>query len=457
MNSQPNILLIMSDEHAPQATGCYGADFVHSPNLDRLATEGVMFENAYCNFALCVPSRNSFLAGLLPWRIQAYDNGSPLSGSVPTWAHMLRREGYDCVMDGKMHMIGPDQLHGFHEHWCERGGPVGGYRWGEENPNCTGYRAWSEVQVIPDGEFRTVDLERRDRAIDLIESRDGEQPFCLCVGYSYPHYPMRVSESAFRRYRDLDLPDPLPAEEYHPRNEHWCRHVWGFDRFTPEQTRRSRQAYLAMVTMLDEWVGDLLAALERRGLLDDTIVIYTSDHGDMWGEHGLWGKNLFYEHSSRVPLIVRASQQGAVCGSRVETPVSLVDLYPTLRDMAGIADWNVPLDGRSLWPACCGERGLEDQPVFCEYYSSDTQGPERMVRLGQWKLNYYHNQPPVELFDLEDDPGEQRNLADSPEHVEVRARLLSELFRDWDVDAIDADIREDQNRRAYLSQVLHRV
>ncbi len=453
MCSQPNILLIMSDEHAPQALGCYGADYVRSPAIDRLAREGVTFDNAYCNFALCVPSRNSFLAGLLPHKVQAYDNGSPLGSNIPTWAHMLRRAGYRCIMDGKMHMIGPDQWHGFHEHWGEGPHRVNGFRWGEETGDGTGYRSWSEVHVIPDEEFQSGDMKRRDAAVEFIENQDRAQPFCLCVGYCYPHYPMRVSESAFRLYDEVDIPPPVPREQVHPRNVHWSDTIWGFDKVTPEESRRSRQAYLTMVTMMDGWVGDLLAALERSGRMEETIVIYTSDHGDMWGEHDLWGKNLFYEESSRVPMVIRAPRFGAEQGRRIATPVSLVDLYPTLREMAGIGNWEVPLDGRSLWSTCRGAE-LPEAPVFCDYYSSDTQGPERMIRLGRWKLNYYHNQPQMELFDLENDPREMRNLADDPAHAQVRADLLRRMHADWDPVAIEADIRREQNRRTCIDQAL---
>lgn len=451
---RPNILLIMSDEHAPQTLGCYGADFAITPNIDRLAAEGVLFENAYCNYALCVPSRNSFLSGRLPHRVRAYDNGSPLESAAPTWAHMLRREGYRCIMDGKMHMIGPDQLHGFHEHWGEGAHGISGFRWGEEAPDRTGYTNWSEVAISPEKSFSCLDMERRDLAVSFLRDRERAEPFCLCVGFGYPHYPHRVTDRAFNLYNDVAIPAPKSREHLHPRNVHWSDGVWGFDRFTGEETRRARQAYMAMVTMMDEWVGDLLAALEETGALEETLIIYTSDHGEMWGEHGLWGKNLFYEESSRVPLIVRGPRFGVARGERIETPVSLVDLYPTLRDGAGAADWDVPLDGRSLWPACRQEERLDDRAVFCEYYASDTRGPERMIRWKNWKLNYYHNQPGVELYDLAADGAERHNLGDDPEYASIRDELMERLLADWDPEAVEADIRADQHRRSLICDAL---
>jgi choline-sulfatase len=265
---------------------------------------------------------------------------------------------------------------------------------------------------------------------------------------------MDVTESAFAAYDGAAIPEPTPREALHPRNVHWSDGVWGFDRFTPEASRRSRQAYMAMVTMLDGWIGELLGVLEERGTLDETLVVYTSDHGDMWGEHGLWGKNLFYEPSARVPLILSAPALGVAAGERVETPVSLLDLYPTFRDAAGAADWRLPLDGRSLWPAARGETALEDAPVFCEYYGCDTKGPERMVRWKRWKYIYYHDQPGVELYDLAADPDERVNRAGDPACADVEAELHRMLMDGWDPEALARDIREDQNRRSLIGRAL---
>ncbi len=450
---RPNFLIIVSDEHAPQTMGCMGADFARTPVLDRLAARGTTFDNAYCNFSLCVPSRSSFMSGLLCHRIEAWDIGSPLASNIPTWAHMLRAQGYRTIMDGKMHFIGPDNLHGFQEHWHEGIHKVSGFRRGEETGNGTGHGCWSRVRVEDDDTFTTGDLPKRDDAVRFLDTHPAEQPFCLCVGFGFPHYPLHCSRSAFDLYNDVEIPPPVPRESLFGRNVHWSDTVWGFDRFTPEQTRQSRQAYLAMVTMLDGWIGQVLEALERGGHAENTVILYTSDHGDMWGEHGLWGKNLFYEESARVPLIVSGPQLGVREGARVDTPVSLLDLFPTLRDAAGVEGWNIPQDGRSLWAACTQGAALPDIPIFCDYYACDTQGPERMVRYRQHKLNYYHRQG-MELFDLETDPRETRNVIDDPAYATVKERLLAMAFADWDPDAIDAAVLRDQNRRTLIGDAL---
>ncbi len=451
----PNILLIISDEHSPFTMGCYGADFAQTPNLDRLVAEGTLFENAYCNFALCVPSRNAFMSGLQCHKIKAYDNGAPLASDLPTWAHMLTANDYRTQLTGKMHFLGPDQLHGFQKHTNEHAAQIAGFRWGEEVGDGTAYVHFSKLHIVDspaDHGFWQQELGIRDTAVKFLDDPPTDQPFCLTVGINYPHYPQVCDRKVYESYDGVDIPDPIPAENLHPRNDFFGNTVWGCDKMTAEEHRAGRQVYLSMVTMLDQWVGDILDALDRSGQRDNTIIIYTSDHGDMWGNHGLWGKNYFYEDSSHVPLIVSGPAFGIEAGRRIATPVSLLDLYPTMRDAGGI-DWDVPLDGRSLWPALTQGKTLEDVPVYCEYYASDVKGPERMVRYQQYKLNYYDQQG-MELFDLAKDPHELSNEIDNPDYADVRQDLLAMLMDGWDPEAIAADIRVEQNRRTLLGQAV---
>jgi choline-sulfatase len=450
---RPNIVLIMSDEHAPQTLGCMGAGFARTPHIDRLAARGVVFENAYCNFALCVPSRASFMTGLLPFRIGAYDNGAPFSSRLATWAHMLARHGYRTVLDGRMHFIGPDSLHGFQEHVHEADYPIHGFRRGEEDPDRTAYRQWSEVRLIKsEGEYPVAALEvrRRDEALRFLDEEADKEPFCLTVGFTYPHYPHVCTEAAYALYEGVRLPAPVQRSALHPRNVHWSDNVWGFNRFEGQKVDGARRAYLAMVSMLDEWVGAIVDALEKKGLNENTVIIYTSDHGEMWGEHNLWGKNFFYEESARVPLIISAPSMGLGQGKRIATPVSLLDLYPTLRDIAAAESWDVPLDGRSLWQASGGNGELADVPIICEYYASDTRGPERMVRLQNYKLNYYHRQG-TELFDLEKDPRELHDLSDDGGCESIKNHLLQIVMDGWDPDEVDAKVLKDQAMRALIT------
>lgn len=459
---KPNILLIISDEQSPRTVGCYGADFMRTPNIDRLARQGTLFEHAYCAFPLCVPGRNALMSGQQCHKIKAYDIGSPLAPGLPTWAHMLGRLGYRTPLYGKMHFLGADQLHGFDEHKHELPHQIDGFRWGEEVGNGTAYSMFTKIHftdnlnTVGRKDYNyTFDTGSRESAVAFLDSRRGNaQPFCLTVGFNFPHYPMVVDRDVFTSYRDK-VPPPVTGGWRHPRNDHMADNVWGFNKMTPDQTRAAREAYCAMGTMLDTWIGDVLAALQRSGHADNTVIIYTTDHGDMWGEHGMWCKNTFYEDSAAVPLIVSAPKCGVAAGRRISAPVSHLDLYPTLRDIVDAADWTVPLDGRSLWPALTGVAALDPQPVFCEYYACDVRGPERMVRDGDFKLNYYHNWG-MELFDLASDPNETRNVLGDPAYHPVRQRLAEVLFRDWDPEKIAADIRIEQNRRTLLGEALRR-
>lgn len=454
MKDRPNILILMSDQHTAGLMGCAGASFVRTPTMDRLAAEGVRFENAYCAHPHCVPSRASFMTGLQTFRIPCYDNGSTFRSDLPTWAHMLRHAGYHTVMNGKMHFVGADFHHGFHEHVNERRCQIGGFRWGEERPDpTTGKRYWADLHFEGDRVYEKRMLEEREKvrfAVEFLGAGRSGKPWCHVVGFAGPHYPQCCTRALFESYEDAAIPEPLGHDALHPRHEHW-RRCWGFDRLTSDQVRAARRAYLAMITQIDLWMAEILDALERGGQADRTVVIYTSDHGEMWGEHGLWGKQVFFEESAPVPLIVRAPALGIRKGASVATPVSLLDLYPTLRDLSGAGYWDVPLDGRSLAPVLSGEVTLADAPVFCEYDGPDTKGPERMVRFRNWKLNYYHRQG-LELFDLADDPHEVRNLADDPATREPRERLWAMLTEGWDPDEVDRLVREDQNRRTWVTQ-----
>ena len=453
--TRPNFLFIISDQHAPQVTGCYGADFVRTPNLDRLAAEGVTFDNAYCANPHCVPSRAALMTGLQSQHIPCYDFLSPFSSELPTWAHMLRRAGYRTDMNGKMHFYGPDQHHGFHRHINEPSHEkIIGFRWGEENPDPSkGLQYWRDLHFEGDPVYEQRMAGEQSRvgdATNFLQQRGKDnEPFCLTLGFVGPHYPQICSRDMFDSYADTDIPDWKPDNGMHPRNQYWKK-CWGFDRFADEDTKQGRQAYLAMITHMDEWIGRVLQTLEDSGLSENTIVIYSSDHGEMWGEHELWGKQCFYEESVRVPLIVKGPNFGIEQGTRVSTPVSLLDLYPTFRELAGCDDWDIPLDGRSLAPALRGE-ALESRPVFSEYYGPDIAGPERMVREGNLKLNYYHNSG-YELFDLDKDPGEMHNLADDPNYAEAQKRLMNLVLQDWDPEALDKAVRIDQNRRTLIGE-----
>lgn len=456
MNSsqQPNILIIMSDEHAPQFSGVYGHPLVRSPHLDRLGAEGVVFDGAYCNSPLCVPSRMSLMTGRLPSADGVYDNASPLSSDTVTWAHLLRAVGYDVVLAGKQHFIGPDQLHGFRAQLARdlhasALHPI--YAW--DDGVIPAAKPWFHLDNIGPG--HTTEIETDDeveaRSLAYIRSRvESDQPWALMSSYIAPHFPFIAPQEYWDMYDPdiVDLPDIPPGhlEQQHPLYAR-LRSTFGLDEVSEEQVRRARAAYYALITYLDDKIGRLLSVLEETGQADNTIVIYTSDHGEMLGEHGLWRKSTFYEHSARVPLLMY--WPGEIPGGRrISESVSLMDLAATLVEVAG-AEATRPLEGSSLSGlATNGDTGWDDR-VFSEYLAHGVLGPMAMIRRGRHKLNYVHDEG-SELYDLEADPGEFRDLAESDEHRPVLEELRTALLERWDPVALDEQVRQSQRDRLLI-------
>ena len=454
-DDRPNILLIMSDEHAPQFSGFHGHRLVRTPHLDRLAADGVVFENTYCNSPLCVPSRASFMTGLQLNRIGIWDNGAPLDEKIPTWAHMLRAAGYDAVLSGKMHLVGNDNLHGFRAEieGTRTKHPVTAPQW-QEPQRLGGAAARQRIERAGPGEsphVRLDDLANVAALRYLREPARREQPWALCVGYILPHFPLVAPQRYFDMYYPdrVDLPTLPPgvAGVGHPVHER-VRRTFNLYDYSEEQIRRARAAYFGLITYLDDLIGTLLATLQETGQAERTVVIYTSDHGEMVGEHGLWWKNTLYEHASRVPLIARWPGR-YVPGRRCSGVCSLVDVTATVVDLAGAPGLS-DLDGDSLRPLLEGTTTAWKDEAFCEYCGHATNRAGRMLRAGRWKINVYHGEPP-ELYDLESDPGELTNLAGRPEVAGIERVLLRRVTADWNPSAIDAQVRLSQRRR----QIIH--
>ena len=386
---RPNILLLMTDEHGAQFSGTYGHPFIHTPAMDRLAAEGVTFDAAYCNNPLCVPSRLSFMTGRHTHNCAGWDNATPLAPDAVTWPHLLRAQGYDVALSGKMHLIGDDHLHGFQEQLArdlhselehpifpwERGIPEAREPW----PGVV--RTESRVPPGPDGEEeaaveaedaatpptgpgRTPEIDADDVAVEaalaFLRRRahgSAERPFALCVGLIAPHFPFVVPEPFFSQYfpHHADLPHLPPGHlEALPPAAQRLRRAFGFSGHTELQVRRARAAYYGLVSYADDKLRQLLDALDQFGLADDTLVIHTSDHGEMLGEHGLWRKMSFYEESARVPLQVRWPGRAAA-GRRVRECVSLVDVTATMVAAAGAAS-PAAADGRAQPDRAAGRR-----------------------------------------------------------------------------------------------------
>ncbi len=451
--SRPNFLIIMSDEHAPQCMGAYGHEQVQTPNLDALAETGVLFENAYCNSPLCSPSRMSFMTGRYAHKISAYDNSNALSVDEPTWAHRLRDVGYEVVLCGKQHFVGLDQLHGFHEQIARDLHAESFHElllWDDGTP--TAAHPWRHMAQAGPG--RTVEIEVDDgvEAAALAWLRDpkrGEQPWALNVGFIAPHFPFVAPQEYWDLYppESIDLPRARPNLEDQPPVYQRMRRMFGLVDFTDDEVRRARVGYFALITWLDHKIGRLLDTLEETGQLDNTVVIYLSDHGEMAGEHGMWRKSNFREWSARIPVIF--SWPGRfTAGCREQGVISLVDVVATFLDIAG-APMDDSLDGDSFLPLLTEDAAAWKDEAFCEYLAHGVAGPMAMLRRGRYKLNYSLGDAP-ELFDVEADPDELNDLAQDPAYASVRDALERDLLGRWNPEALDQQVRASQRARKLI-------
>lgn len=461
MNSKPNFLFIQADQFAANAASVYGNTFALTPNIAALANSGVVFDNAYSPFPLCAPSRFGMMSGRIPSRIGAYDNACEFPAQVPTFAHYLRRAGYKTILSGKIHFIGPDQLHGFEERLTSDIYP-GDFTWTErigeaEDKNKSTSRCVSEagpcagsVQLDYDND---VVARSTDRLATLSENSD--HPFLMVVSMTHPHDPYYCLQEHWDRYDDIDIPMPMewdrqPSEQ-DALGQYICRRH-GFDgTFSPETIKRARRGYYGSVSYIDDQVGRLLGELDRLGLRENTVVVFTSDHGEMLGERGLWFKRHFYESSARVPLII--SKPGNEAGSRRGQNVSLIDLMPTLFDLANDPAFQVvaPIEGRSLAGLLESADAEWDNVTYSETMSDGLVNPAFMVKRDDLKLIHGVDQG-TQLYDLSVDPMETQNIIAEGEYADCAADMIRELERVWDADALQRDIAQTIQQRILIRE-----
>ena len=479
--AQPNFLIVMSDEHGPMWSSAYGHPFVRTPNMDRLASSGTTFDSAYCNAPLCVPSRSSFMTGNYVSNCEGWDNATPLPSDSLTWPYALRSVGYDCTLSGKMHLIGPDKLHGFDEQLSldPHGDPIeedagselvglssGGmhpiYLWDDGIP--TADQPWSSVKEAGPGRTPMIDADDliEAKALDYLRSpKRKETPWALCVGFVAPHFPFIVPDEYFSMYYPeyADLPkNPSGHLDNLPDFAKRTRRAFNFDGYTDDEIRRARAAYYGLITYLDNKIGRLIDTLEEQDLLDNTVIIYTSDHGESLGEHGLWRKMNFYEQSVRVPLQITWPNVLPE-NKRYSGAVSLVDLTATIMDIAGVPNEILSLmklDGETLLNPLRDDGWAEHDFAFSEHLAHGTDRPAAMIRRGNYKLCYsYATEPELELYNLASDPGEYDNLAQKPSFKTILSEMTSELLSVWGpADEMDSKIRDSQQARLLIRNVL---
>ena len=470
-----NILIVMADQLTAKALACYGNPTVQSPHIDRLAAEGVLFESAYSSSPLCTPARYAFMTGKNISQCGGYDNAAYMPSTMPTFAHYMRMMGYQTTLAGKMHFVGPDQLHGFEKRVTTDVYPAD-FGWMPDwtNPDeriDLWYHNMSSVkqagvaaitnQLAYDDDVGAQSI----RAIYDHARGDDQRPMCMVTSFIHPHDPYAARKKYWDLYEGVDIPMPdvpRPAKDEQDPHNLRLEAVIDLDEnpVTDEEIINARRAYYANVSYVDEWVGKLRDTLEECGMADNTTIILTSDHGDMLGEFGLWYKMSFREWSCRIPMIVHNPQR--FTPSKVSNPVAQIDVLPTLMDLAmestGIAKPEPidPLNGRSLLPLCDGKTAEDINECVSEYLAEGTGAPMLMIRRGQYKYISCMTDPD-QLFDLTADPNELVNLADDSANERQQALLAGfreETDKYWDAESLRQEVIKSQSRRRELHAAL---
>lgn len=439
--SKPNIVFILSDQHNASVMGHCGDPYIQTPNLDKLAQRGVNFQRCYCASPLCVPSRMSLLTGMLPQANSVYNNNQTLRSDLATFAHSANVAGYETLLCGRMHFYGHDQYHGFERRLVGDNTPLHhGYDIIKENFGSL----WTSVLQKRDGLTNSgygdsavyqFDHDVTQGAISYLEGRTDERPLLMTIGLFAPHPPFVGHKDRYEHYKAI-LPDAHCGEDFHktmhPGLKQWLSQRGVYDT-TPEEWRTMRAAYYAMVEALDANIGKIYDTIERTLGLDNTIVVYASDHGEGMGINGIPWKGTFYDASTRVPLIVswpKHFQQN----TQVTDLTSLLDLSATFVDITGGP--SLPQgQGISLVDTLHGNAPDTTQRIIHSQvgtYPGKADQPSAMVVQGNYKLISYHGFDHVQLFDVSNDPYEETDLSLLPAYATIKQTLLSALAEQWD-------------------------
>lgn len=449
---QPNIILVVSDQHRGDFMGNAGNAVVRTPNMDKLAADGISFTNNYCNSPLCVPSRMSMMTGRYPCHTGVFGNEDCLRSDMPTFAHALSLGGYETVLCGRMHFVGADQRHGFQQRLV-----------GDITPSYSGgpKTDYGMLAGTTDSSFLSIELAgqgdnpvlRYDEKVtaaceQFLHERSQaqqEKPFLLTVGLYGPHNPYTSTKDEYENaLMAMEAHDRvIPADrEPHP----WIKETidsTGLNAMTDEQLMESRAHYIGLVNLLDQYIGRIVTAAEK--LQEDTILVYVSDHGDMAGDHGLFWKRVFYEGSAKVPMIwypvvQKTADLSFAKGRRINFASSLVDLAPTLVSLSGSPALPYQ-DGTDLTPLLLDKLDSNDfemwyeRPAFSELISPN-KAPARMIRYQDYKLIYYHGYSHPQLFNLREDPDELHDLSQVAGYEDLRDELQHKVLQHWDAEQL---------------------
>lgn len=434
---KPNIVFICSDQHSSRYTGYAGHNIVKTPNLDRIAGQGVAFLDAYTGNPVCVPGRTSMMTGMYASDCNSFCNSTVWDGSHPVWGTYLKDAGYYCRATGKMDLntdfdTGFDEVETSHGH--------------RPDPDVTSL--FRRPIAFRENELQNVNGKtRKDRHGDAEKTKLGlkflreessniKKPWALFLGLTEPHPKFVALEEYYKMYPEynMDMPNIPPG---HLENLHLVfqelRHFKRIATLIPEERiRRARAAYYGMITELDEYIGEVWDELERSGELENTLFIYTSDHGESLGEHGLWHKNNLYDVAVRIPLVMAGA--GLPKNVKINTPVAHVDVVATMLDLAGSNAYD-KLRGHSVIPILQNNSSNKQRFAYSESHSEGNCTGSFMIRKGDWKYIHFTWYDDL-LFNVAQDPGEFNNLIDKPETADIQAELKKILMSQVDPEKV---------------------
>ncbi|MBT5108724.1 MAG: sulfatase-like hydrolase/transferase [Rhodospirillaceae bacterium] len=459
MPKPANLIFFLTDNHNREFLGAAGHPMVKTPAMDSIANRGVRFANAYCASPLCCPSRAALATGRYPHQTGYWDNAMIYDGAIPTWHHRIRDAGADMAAIGKLHYRSTEDDNGFSEeiatmHVVEGTGALVSLLRATQDgvPRRESHRALYQDSIVGEADYQIYDRQITGHAVDWLRAhRDQDKPWALLVSYPSPHPPFKVPQRFWDMYKPEDAPLPVQwrrdEQPHHPATEYlaWMNSLQ--DGFDEEFIRRVIAGYCGLITHTDEQIGLVLKEAEALGMLDDTRVVYTSDHGEAAGHHGILGKANHYEHAIGVPLLMAGPDipQGKV----IDQCASHVDLFPTLVEAMGADSSNADADlpGASLWPALEGRETA--RAAFAEYHAMGSRNSGFAIRDGDMKL-IYHVGMDNQLFDLAADPREEHDLlANGATHP--AAAGLERTLRDM-LDPEDVDARSKAEQAAHMEK-----
>ena len=450
-----NLLILLSDEHNKRMLGVSGHSHVKTPNLDKLASEGVLFENAYCNSPICVPSRAILATGRYNAEIGYWDNADPYDGKIPSWGHRAVQGNCDAVSIGKLHFLDDQAPTGFSEQINPLnvvggvGDLLGLIR--QELPVRKGAANMAKDVGSGESTYSNYDKKIAEDAQDWLRNRDpNDKPWVLFVSFVCPHFPLIAPEEFYNMYPENEVPWPLLYEEdqrsKHPYYMAMRKCMNYDDYFDEEKVRKATSAYFGLCSFLDHNIGVVLEALKNTDFANNTNIIYTSDHGDALGMRGMWGKSTMFEESAGVPMIMKGPSVPKA--KRTKTPVSLIDIFPTVVDSLNLNEnsQDSDLPGSSLLKIA-NEDDNYDRVVLSEYHAAASPVGAFMLRKGKYKYVYFAEGYSPQLFDLEVDPYEENDLSFNEEFRHVVDSFYNDLLNICNPEEVNKRAKREQNEK----------